>query len=176
MHSLFPALLIVKSVLLTEIFLTSNISLVSSSPSQALKNAIIKEITLSDVVHESFSFVEVDLNGDGKKETIAILYNGSDCSNRHCPGFIFKNNSNHTNYKLISKFSVSRGGGNVFISRKGSHGYKNIIASTFFYAPKRTEYRAWKFDGANYNFIDKEITSPSEKAIFTADSPSFKLR
>jgi hypothetical protein len=175
MYLLVSSSIIAGLVLLTTSLRTDIISLVSSSPSPALKNAIKKQITLSDYISEKFSFVEVDLNDDGKKETIAILQNGFDCSNRRCTGFIFKNGTNHANYKLISKFSVARGG-NVFISPKSSHSYKDIVASTFFYAPKRVEYRAWKFDGVKYEYIDKELLPSSENAIFTEDTPSFDLK
>jgi hypothetical protein len=179
MYFLFSFSIIAGLVLLMPSLRTDSISIVSRAPSPALKNAIKKQITLSDYTSEKFSFIEADLNDDGKKETIAILHNGFDCNNRHCTGFIFKNSTSRENYKLISKFHVARGG-NVFISSKSSHSHKDIVASTFFYAPKRIEYRAWKFDGAKYEYIDKILPTSSEnaigKAIFTEDNLSFDLK
>jgi hypothetical protein len=118
----------------------------ANDPSNGLKQALIAEFiklgySTADLNEGSrnppFSFAEVDLNNDGKKETVGIFRKGLPCSNRTCTAYIFTADRNRTNYQSITQFGTSRNGLNIAILKTRSHGWLDIAAPYYHYEEPR---------------------------------------
>jgi hypothetical protein len=144
-----------------------------NTPNKTLKNAILALSPHNEYVNERFSFFEIDLNGDGEKETVVIMHSGVNCSNRHCTNYIFKNTSK--GYRLLSEFSSSRETA-VYISKNRTNGYLGIVTSMFDHVPRGINYKAWKFNRSKYEMINLNINPPPKKSIYSENSSIFNLR
>lgn len=156
----------------------------TNSPSKGLKKALVSELSKEGYSYsdpndemrlQPFSFTEIDLNGDGKKETISIFRKRLLCSNRSCRGYIFTSDRNHTDYEMVSDFMSSRGGLNVAVLKSRSHGWLDLATPIFHYEePRGVDWIVWKFNGKIYERTDKLKTIP-KRIVLSENYPEFQL-
>ena len=157
----------------------------ANNPSKGLKQALITEFiklgySTADLNEKSrnppFSFAEVDLNNDGKKETLGMFRKGLPCSNRGCPAYIFTADRNGTNYQSIAQFGTSRNGLNIAVLKTRSHGWLDIAAPYYHYVePRGEDWEIWKFNGKTYVSANQKLKIAPKRIVLSEKYPAFDL-
>lgn len=121
-----------------------------------------------------FSFAEVDLNNDGKKETI-VLYRHRHCFNRGCYIDIFKSDNQKKPYDFISQLATARDGLQVAILPTKSYGWQDMAVRSFSYETRTIDWYAVKFNGKTYEYSSQKLAQMPQNIILSEKSPSFDL-
>jgi pimeloyl-ACP methyl ester carboxylesterase len=117
------------------------VSFTPNQPSSLLKKTLISQFLLESPGINSgnweenkppFTFVEVDLNNDGKKETI-VLYLKQKCNNRSCSVDIFRSGDKNKFYNLASEIYTSRNSLKMALLPTKSYGYQDLAVVLFSY-------------------------------------------
>jgi hypothetical protein len=160
---------------------------ISSTPreiSPSLKKTIISRFLskFPDVNSEKWnvakplvSFAEVDLNNDGKKETIVLDRRGFRCSNRSCPIEIFKLGTQNKSYEFISGTGTSRNGLDIAFLPTKSYGWQDLAIQYFSYETRTIDWYAVKFDGKTYKSSSQKLAQVPQNIILSEKSPAFDL-
>jgi hypothetical protein len=151
-------------------------------PSSLLKKAIVsqvfsgypRDIEQWNMVKPPFSFTEVDLDNDGKKETI-VLYRLRRCSNRSCSIDIFRSSNQKKPYQFISEIGTSRNGLEIALLPTKSRGWQDLAVQYFSYETRTIDWYSVKFDGKTYKVSDRKLTEVPKNIILSEKSPSFDL-
>jgi hypothetical protein len=120
-----------------------------------------------------FSFVEVDLNNDIKKEII-VLKRPGDCGNRTCLIRIFKLSNQRKSYDLISEIWTSRNL-NIALLPTKSNGWQDLAVTGFSHETRTIDWYAAKFDGKTYKSSSSKLTQTPKNIILSEKSPAFDL-
>jgi hypothetical protein len=158
----------------------------ANAPSKGLKQALIAEFiklgySTADLNEESrnppFSFAEVDLNNDGKKEIIGMFRKRLPCSNRACTAYIITADRNRTNYQSIAQFGTSRNGLNIAVLKTRSHGWLDIAAPYYHYEePRGEDWEIWRFNGKTYVSANQRLKTAPKRIVLSEKYPAFDLR
>lgn len=161
------------------------ITFTPQQPSSPLKKAIVSQVFSGhtpdleqwNLMKPPFSFAEVDLNNDGKRETI-VLYRHRSCSNRSCLVDIFKFDNQKKSYKFISNTSTSRGWLEVALLPTKSYGWQDLAIRYFSYETRTIDWYPVKFNGKEYKTIfelPQRLTQTPENIILSEKSTAFDL-
>jgi hypothetical protein len=179
-----------QSVFLSLILLSnSGIIFAQSSPikpSRELINAIIELHKIEDpkldqerwsITKPPFSFLEIDLNQDGIKETI-VLYRLRKCYNRGCYVDIFKTTGDKKKYKIVGEsqsINTSRGNLEVGLLPTRTNGWQDLAVEVFSYETRTIDWYPAKFDGKSYQRSNQKLKQRPKKIILSQNSQEFKL-
>jgi hypothetical protein len=184
-----------NKILLLSVFLSftllsdSAVGLAQSAtikPSKELTNAIIELYKTEDPQLDQekwdsrrppFSFVEIDLNQDGIKETI-VLYRLRKCYNRGCYIDIFKKNESAKKYKIVGEsqsISTSRGNLEVGLLPTRTNGWQDLAVEMFSYETRTVDWYPAKFNGKSYQQSKQKLKQRPRRIILSQKSREFKL-
>jgi hypothetical protein len=173
------------------VFFLSNLGMrvtasVSAKPSKELINAIIGLYKTEDpkldqerwsITKPPFSFLEIDLNQDGIKETI-VLYRLRKCYNRGCYVDIFKTTGDKKKYKIVGEsqsINTSRGNLEVGLLPTRTNGWQDLAVEVFSYETRTIDWYPAKFDGKSYQRSNQKLKQRPKKIILSQNSQEFKL-
>jgi hypothetical protein len=121
-----------------------------------------------------FSFAEIDLNGDGTRETI-VLYKHRNCFNRGCYIDIFKSDNQKKSYNFISQIATARDGLQVALLPTKSYGWQDMAVRSFSYETRTIDWYAVKFNGKTYEYSSQKLARVPQNIILSEKSHSFDL-
>lgn len=173
------------------VFLLSNLGTIvtasaSMKPSKELINAIIELHKIEDpkldqerwrIIKPPFSFLEIDLNQDGIKETI-VLYRLRKCYNRGCYIDIFKTTGDKKKYKIVGEsqsINTSRGNLEVGLLPTRTNGWQDLAVEVFSYETRTIDWYPAKFNGKSYQRSNQKLKQRPKKIILSQNSQEFKL-
>jgi hypothetical protein len=173
------------------VFLLSNLGEIvavsaSVKPSKELIDVIIRLHKIEDpkldqvrwsMIKPPFSFIEIDLNQDGIKETI-VLYRSIKCFNRGCYVDIFKTTADKKKYKIVGKsesISTRQYNLEVGLLSTRTNGWQDLAVEIYSYETRTTDWYSAKFDGNSYQASNQKLKQRPKKIILSQNSQEFKL-